>query len=114
MFLKKVEIEGYRAAGDGVLECELPGRFAVLAGPNSGGKTTVSDSILLAHRDVFPRGGRPGVANLSAETGVREISVEYSMDDDSASPLAAALSGQPTLAWRASLQGHRKVADGRW
>ena len=103
MFLKKVEIEGYRAAGDGVLECELPGRFAVLAGPNSGGKTTVSDSILLTHRDVFPRVGRPGVANLSAEAGVREISVEYSMDDDSASPLAAALSGQPTLAWRASL-----------
>lgn len=103
MFLKKVEVEGYRAAADRRLECVLPGRFAVLAGPNSGGKTTVSDSILLAHRDVFPRMGRPGVANLSAETGVREISVEYSMHDDPVSPLAATLAGQPALAWTAAL-----------
>jgi putative ATP-dependent endonuclease of OLD family len=59
MFLSKITTVGFKAASQQSLECELPGRFAVLLGANSTGKTTVADSILLAHRDVFPFAPRP-------------------------------------------------------
>ena len=69
------------------LECSLPGRFAVLAGPNSSGKSTVVESILMAHRDVFPSVGRPTSAALSASVASRTIDVEYSLESPENSPL---------------------------
>ncbi|MBG0813324.1 ATP-dependent endonuclease [Planomonospora sp. ID82291] len=54
MYLGKITVDGFRAAAGSSIECEIPGRFAALLGPNGGGKTTVSDAIYLAHPEVFP------------------------------------------------------------
>ncbi len=53
MFLQKVTVHGFRAASEDPLACVLPGRFAVLAGANSAGKSTIVDAIVLAHRNVL-------------------------------------------------------------
>lgn len=87
MFLNKVVVHGYKAASKEPLACEIPGRFSVLAGPNSSGKSTVVESILLAHRDVFPYTGRPTSAALSREVESRSIDVEYSLEPNDQSPL---------------------------
>lgn len=103
MYLERVKVTGYRAAGDGALECVLPGRFAVLAGANGGGKSTIADAILLAHRDVFPMTPRPTSAMLADGVPDHEVEIEYVVEDDPGSPLGALLAGQPTLGWTASL-----------
>ena len=87
MYLEKVVVHGYRAAANRPLECQLPGRFAVLAGPNSSGKSTVVESILMAHRDVFPFFGRPTSAGLSRSVASRTIDVTYSLETPDTSPL---------------------------
>lgn len=85
------------------MECVFPGRFAVLAGANGGGKSTIADAILLAHRDVFPTTPRPTSAMLASGTPVHEIEVAYEIGDDPDSPLGTLLAGQPAPAWVAAL-----------
>ena len=65
----------------------MPGRFAVLAGPNSAGKSTVVESILLSHRDVFPFTPRPGSTALSRTVASRTIEVSYALEDNDSSPM---------------------------
>lgn len=76
MHLSRLRIRGLRGAADGELELNLPGRFAVLAGANAAGKTTLSDAISLGHSKRFPQQPRLSAAALGA--GDREVEVEYS------------------------------------
>ncbi len=52
MYLKSVTVHGFRAANEHPLECELPGRFSVLLGANSAGKSPIVDSIVMSHRRI--------------------------------------------------------------
>jgi putative ATP-dependent endonuclease of the OLD family len=78
MFLSSVEVCGYRASANGPLKCEFPGRFSVLVGPNSGGKTTVCDAIYLAHAKRFPALLRPTSDALGKAP--RQVEVRFSFD----------------------------------
>lgn len=77
MFLKRVEVDGFRAADRTPLVCEFPGRFAVLLGANSTGKSTICDAMTLAHPDVFPWAPRATTAALSSTVTERLVTVEY-------------------------------------
>ena len=87
MYLSKVIVHGFKAASDQPLDCQIPGRFCVLAGPNSAGKSTVVESILLSHRDIFPYTGRPTAAALSRTVSSRSIEIEYELESNDQSPL---------------------------
>lgn len=104
MYLQKVTVHGFRAASEDPLACVLPGRFAVLAGANSAGKSTIVDSIVLAHRNVFPFVPRPSAAALSTKVPARTIDVEYALEDDDASPLGALCASSVQIpSWSTSL-----------
>lgn len=75
MFLKSVQVEGFRAGYDHSFECQFPGRFSFLIGANGGGKTTVNEAIYLAHVDRFPRLSPPNSESLAAPP--RSVSVEF-------------------------------------
>ena len=75
MHLSRVRVRGLRGAVDGDLEINLPGRFTVLAGANSAGKTTLADAIYLGHSARFPQLPRQPADALGA--GDRDIEVEY-------------------------------------
>lgn len=77
MFLRRVEVHGFRAADQTPLVCEFPGRFAVLLGANSTGKSTICDAMTLAHPDVFPWAPRATTAALSSTVTERLVTVEY-------------------------------------
>lgn len=82
MYLSSVAVRGLRASAEGELTVELPGRFSLMAGANSSGKTTVSDALYLAHRQRFPR-----LAPFSAHALgriEREVEVSYTFDSDGA------------------------------
>ncbi len=87
MYLQKITVHGFRAANDDPLVCVLPGRFCVLAGANSAGKSTIVDSIVLSHRDVFPSTARPTAAVLSKTVANRTIDIAYAREDGDTSPL---------------------------
>lgn len=55
MYLKRIEVEGYRASANAPVTCELGGRFSLLLGANGAGKTTINEAIALAHPRIFPR-----------------------------------------------------------
>jgi putative ATP-dependent endonuclease of the OLD family len=76
MYLSRLRVCGLRGAADGELEVTLPGRFAVLAGANAAGKTTISDALYLGHGQRFPHLPRHSAAALGA--GDRHVEVEYS------------------------------------
>lgn len=80
MYLKRVDVQGYRAAGSEPLTCEFTGRFNLLLGANGAGKTTVNEAILHAHRHKFPRLGAIDGAALGPPP--RGVSIEYAFDDD--------------------------------
>lgn len=104
MHLAKVTTHGYKAARDTALECHLPGRFAVLAGGNAQGKSTIVDSIALAHIDVFPYFSRPSSAALSRTVVSPTVDVAYDLGQPGESPLGDTLrgaGGAPT--WRTTL-----------
>lgn len=82
MYLKRIDVEGYRAAASEPLTCEFTGRFNLLLGANGAGKTTVNESILHAHRHKFPRPGAIDAAALGPPP--RGVSVEYAFDEDAA------------------------------
>lgn len=80
MYLRRVDVQGYRAAASNPLTVEFTGCFNVLLGANGGGKTTVNEAILHAHRHKFPRPGQVDVAALGSPP--RGVAVEYAFDDD--------------------------------
>lgn len=77
VFLKQVVVHGFRAANQEALTCDFPGRFAVLLGANSTGKSTICDAITLTHSDVFPWAPKATTAALSATVTERLITIEY-------------------------------------
>lgn len=105
LYLKRVTVSGFRAAVEHRIECELPGRFAVLVGANNAGKTTLTDALYLGHRHTFPQLRRPSIATLGAEPP-REISIEYDFaTGENESPLGEHLTGQglPAPRWTQQL-----------
>ena len=104
MHLSRIETHGYRAARDLPLECVLPGRFAVLAGGNSHGKSTVIDSIAMSHPDVFPFFGRLSSAALARSVATPTIEVAYELGEPGTSPLGDVLRGAGGApAWQTAL-----------
>jgi putative ATP-dependent endonuclease of the OLD family len=100
VFLQRVTVQGYRAAGDEELVCELPGRFGVVVGANATGKTSIAEAMYLAHRHVFPQILRP-VAAVLAPGVDRFIEASYAYEDPEPHPFWATqqLNGEsaPTL-----------------
>lgn len=104
MHIDRVNVHGFRAASSSPLECQIPGRFSVLAGANSSGKSTVADSILLAHRDVFPYTPRPSRATLSSTVSSRTIEISYAVEPGDPSPLGSLLATQGVVpSWTTEL-----------
>lgn len=85
MYLASIEVDGYRAAANESITCNLPGRFAVLLGANGTGKSTVTDALSLAHSDVFPWAARPTADSLRKDSAAR-IRCTYSYETIEAIP----------------------------
>lgn len=83
MYLKQVSIRGFRASAESEVQCELPGRFAVLIGANNAGKTTIADGLYLGHPHNFPQLARPSATTLSIATP-RDIEIEYAFSSPGA------------------------------
>ena len=126
MYLSKVTVRGLRSSADGELDVMLPGRFSVIAGANSVGKTTFSDAIYLAHGETFPTLPRFSAAALGS--GDRSIDVEYRLEGSGATegPLGqwllamsgTAAPGELVAAWNTtlsrrmgSIRAHRPGGD---
>src|SRR5947209_1513526 len=94
MHLSEISVQGFRAAVDTGLTVNIPGRFSVVIGANSAGKTTFCDSALLAHTSVFPRSPRLDAAALGERP--RSVSAKYSFDKepDAEGPLGRMLQAQ--------------------
>jgi putative ATP-dependent endonuclease of OLD family len=75
MHLSRLTVRGFRASAEADVQVEIPGRFSVVIGANSAGKTTVGDALYLGHSRTFPRLAPPSAATLG--TGTRGIDVEY-------------------------------------
>src|SRR6476469_597201 len=107
VYLKRASFSGFRGSADGEMECEFPGRFAVMLGANNAGKTTVADGLYLGHPHNFPQLPRPTAATLSITTP-REIDVEYDFSpaSDLESPLGESLlaQGLPAPRWVRQLE----------
>jgi putative ATP-dependent endonuclease of the OLD family len=82
VYLSPLAVRGLRASAGHQIEVSLPGRFAVVLGANSAGKTTVTDAAYLAHGRTFPRLPRPSAAGLG--DGDRLVDVEYRFAEDPA------------------------------
>ena len=80
MHLCRLTVEGFRAAGDAPIICDLPGRFCLLLGANGAGKTTISEAIYQAHLHRFPRLPAPDAAALGVPP--RSVSVQYAMETE--------------------------------
>lgn len=78
MYLKRVTVEGFRAAVPSPVTVELPGRFSLLVGSNGAGKTTINDAIYLAHPERFPRLAPPDASVLGSAP--RKIVMEYAFE----------------------------------
>jgi putative ATP-dependent endonuclease of OLD family len=75
VYLRRLRTAGYRSSAEHPLDVILPGRFSVVIGANSAGKTTFSESTYLAHERLFPSLPRFSAAALGR--GDRLIEVEY-------------------------------------
>jgi putative ATP-dependent endonuclease of OLD family len=80
MHLSRLLVSGLRASADNPIDINLPGRFAVLLGANSAGKTTFSEGAYLAHPRTLPRVPRPSDEALGP--GDRFVEIEYRFADD--------------------------------
>lgn len=82
MHLHSIAIKGFRAAAgtDRGIDCEFPGRFAVLAGANGAGKTTICDALYLAHANRFPSIAKPSRAALGGP--IHRVDVHYAPDPE--------------------------------
>lgn len=81
MYLKRVTVDGFRAAVPSPITVDLPGRFSLVVGSNGAGKTTINEAIYLAHPERFPRLTPPDAAVLGPAP--RNIAVEYSFETGS-------------------------------
>jgi putative ATP-dependent endonuclease of OLD family len=104
--LKRVTVDGFRAAVPSPITVDFPGRFSLLVGSNGVGKTTINDAIYLAHPDRFPRIAPPDAAVLGPAP--RNIAVEYAFEGAGGTEgaLGLALQGIGTRApfWIRSLE----------
>lgn len=80
MYLKRVEVEGYRAAAASPIVCEFGGRFSLVLGANGAGKTTINEAILLAHPHRFPH--LPPIDAGALGSPPRAVRVEYAFEQD--------------------------------
>jgi putative ATP-dependent endonuclease of OLD family len=94
VYMSSLTVRGLRSSAEHDLQVSLPGRFSILVGANSAGKTTVADALYLGHSKVFPRLPRLNAAALG--TGERSVEVEYRFEDDIAKegPLGVSLQEQ--------------------
>jgi putative ATP-dependent endonuclease of the OLD family len=79
VFLRFVEIEGYRAAGR-PLRVELLGRLSVIVGGNNSGKTTICDAIYQSFPNKFPSILRPIADTVHDNLGRINLTFEKSGD----------------------------------
>jgi len=82
MYLKRIEVEGYRASANTPIVCELSGRFSLILGANGSGKTTINEAIALAHPRSFPR--LPPIDATALGATPRAVRVEYEFEADAA------------------------------
>lgn len=82
MYLKRVEIAGYRAAAVAPIVCEFGGRFSLVLGANGAGKTTINEAIVLAHPHRFPR--LPAIDAGALGLPPRAVRVEYGYEQNEA------------------------------
>jgi putative ATP-dependent endonuclease of OLD family len=81
VYLSKLSLRGFRGADDeNPLEVSFPGRFSVMIGANSAGKTTISEAAMLAHTSVFPRPAPLSAATLGVRP--RSVTATYSFERD--------------------------------
>lgn len=80
MHLKRIEVEGYRAAATSPIVCEFGSRFSLLLGANGAGKTTINEAIVFAHPHRFPR--LPPIDAGSLGLPPRAVRVEYAYEQD--------------------------------
>ncbi|TCO33062.1 putative ATP-dependent endonuclease of OLD family [Kribbella steppae] len=78
MHLRKMTVEGFRAAANSPVAVEFPGRFSLVVGSNGVGKTTINDSIYWAHRERFPRLTPPDASVLGPAP--RSVTIEYQLE----------------------------------
>ncbi|MDF1489850.1 ATP-dependent nuclease [Tessaracoccus caeni] len=81
MYLKRIEVQGYRASANSPITCELGGRFSLILGANGSGKTTINEAIALAHPRSFPRLAPIDATALGDRP--RMVRVEYEFETDS-------------------------------
>jgi putative ATP-dependent endonuclease of OLD family len=94
MHLSRLRVRGLRGAADGELELRLPGRFAVLAGANAAGKTTLSDALYLGHSRRFPQLPRISAAALGSADRDLEVEYRFALTADDEGPLGKQLQAQ--------------------
>ena len=94
MHLSQLRVRGLRGCADGELELKLPGRFAVLAGANAAGKTTISDALYLGHSQRFPQLPRLSAAALGAADRHVEVEYSYASPTEPEGPLGRQLQSQ--------------------
>lgn len=78
MHLKKITIEGYRAAAQAKISCEFKSRFSLILGANGSGKTTINEAIALAHPTRFP--WMPPIDASVLGDSPRRVTVEYAYE----------------------------------
>lgn len=82
MYLKRITVEGYRAAAQTTLSCEFKSRFSLILGANGSGKTTINEAIALAHPTRFP--WMPPIDASVLGHSPRKIKIEYAYEDEDA------------------------------
>lgn len=80
MYLKRVEVQGYRASANAPIICELGGRFSLILGANGSGKTTINEAIALAHPRSFPRLAPIDATALGPTPRAVHITYEFEAD----------------------------------
>lgn len=94
VYLSHVRVRGLRGSAEAPLELALPGRFAVLAGANGGGKTTLADAIYLSHSQRFPHLPRQSAAALGAGDRDMEVTYHFETETSEEGPLGQQLQAQ--------------------
>ena len=80
MRLKKITVEGYRAAAQAKISCEFKSRFSLILGANGSGKTTINEAIALAHPTRFP--WMPPIDASVLGNSPRKVTVEYAYEEE--------------------------------
>jgi putative ATP-dependent endonuclease of the OLD family len=115
MHLSRLQVRGLRASADHTMDVRLPGRFLVLVGANSAGKTTVADAAYLAHGRKFPLLPRLSAAALGDGDRLVDVEYQFSGEPSDEGPLGRQIQeqsgrsapGTPAAAWTVSL--HREL-----